>query len=431
MRRRKKRHPVNPDASAQEHALTSLFDQHLLKTHPRMSNSAPHDHGGDDFPAVDFTATLRRSALRHELTADQGGTGMPIIEGILASALAGIAFVGCGTTSAAPPPGPQGRRREVVINGKRIKTIDVHAHCIVPAAAAIINYPLESPGLLMADTSTRIAAMDAQGIDVEALSINPYWYRADRDAAAQLIKVQNETLVEFCAASPDRFVAFATAALQYPDLAAEQVEYAVKTLGFRGIGVAGSVAGEELANPKFHPFWAKCEELGVLVFMHPLGTRELEPSGRLDGSGLLTNTIGNPLETTIALSHLIFEGTLDRFPGLKICAAHGGGFLPSYANRSDAVTRTFPDRVGKLPKKPPTAYLRDGQLYFDTIVFTPEGLRHLIAETGASQIMVGTDYPFPWTSTEVDLVLNTPGLTDDERIAILGGTAANLLGIAS
>jgi aminocarboxymuconate-semialdehyde decarboxylase len=114
---------------------------------------------------------------------------------------------------------------------------------------------------------------------------------------------------------------------------------------------------------------------------------------------------------------------------LKICAAHGGGFLPSYANRSDAVIRCFPNRVGPLPKKNPTAYLKDGQLFFDTIVFTPEALRHLIAETGPGQIMIGTDYPFPWTSTEVDLVLNTPGLNDDQRIAILGGTAAKLLGI--
>src|SRR5918911_812919 len=263
--------------------------------------------------------------------------------------------------------------------------------------------------------------MDKSGVDVEALSINPFWYRAERDAAAELIRVQNEQLVEFCASHPDRFVAFATAALQYPDLAAEQVEHAVKKLGFRGVGVGGSVAGEGLANPGFYPFWKKCEELGVLVFMHPLGTRELEPSGRLGGSGLLTNTIGNPLETTIALSHLIFEGTLDRFPGLKICAAHGGGFLPSYANRSDAVIRCFPNRVGPLPKKKLTAYLRDGQLFFDSIMFTGEAMRHLIAETGVGQIMVGTDYPFPWNKVPVDHIMSIPGLSDEDRIAILGG----------
>jgi aminocarboxymuconate-semialdehyde decarboxylase len=344
----------------------------------------------------------------------------------------GITFTHCAVTAAAAEHGhghSHPRRREVVVAGKRVKTVDIHAHCCVPKAMAVIKHPLEAPGLLMEDTSTRLAAMDAQGIDVECLSINPFWYRAGKDEAAELIRIQNEALVEFCAASPDRFVGFATAALQHPELAAEQVEHAVKKLGFRGVGVGGSVAGLELADPKFHPFWKKCEELDVLVFMHPLGTRELEPSGRLNGSGLLTNTIGNPLETTIALSHLIFEGTLDRFPGLKICAAHGGGFLGSYANRSDAVISTFPNRVGPLPKKKPTAYLKDGQLFFDTIVFTPEALRHLIAETGVGQVMIGTDYPFPWTSTEVDLVLATPGLTDEQRIAILGGTAQKLMGI--
>lgn len=344
----------------------------------------------------------------------------------------GLTFTHCAVTAAAAGHGhdhSHPRRREVVVAGKRVKTVDIHAHCCVPKAMAVINHPLEAPGLLMEDTSTRLAAMDAQGIDVECLSINPFWYRAGKDESAELIRLQNEALVEFCAASPDRFVGFATAALQHPELAAEQVEHAVKKLGFRGVSVGGSVAGLELADPKFNPFWAKCEEHGVLVFLHPTGTRELEPSGRLNGSGLLTNTIGNPLETTIALSHLIFEGTLDRFPGLKICAAHGGGFLGSYANRSDAVIKTFPNRVGPLPKKKPTAYLKDGQLFFDTIVFTPEALRHLIAESGVGQIMIGTDYPFPWTSTEVDLVMSTPGLSDEDRIAILGGTAQKLMGI--
>src|SRR6185503_8444661 len=218
------------------------------------------------------------------------------------------------------------------------------------------------------------------------------------DEAAEVIRLQNEALVEFCGKQSDRFVAFATAALQHPELAAEQVEHAVKKLGFKGVGVGGSVAGLELADKKFDPFWKKCEELGVLVFMHPLGTRELEPSGRLGGSGLLTNTIGNPLETTIALSHLIFEGTLDRFPGLKICAAHGGGYLGSYANRSDAVLRVFPDRVGTPPKKKPTEYLRNGQIMADTIMFTGEAVRHLIHEMGVDNVLLGTDYPFPWNT---------------------------------
>jgi aminocarboxymuconate-semialdehyde decarboxylase len=348
----------------------------------------------------------------------------------------GLAFVGCEISAGDDPEAGGGsgharvhHRREVVVSGRRIKTIDVHAHCIVPQAAELINHPLEAPGLMWSNLNDRLAQMDQTGVDVEALSINPYWYRAERDIVDELIRVQNEALVEFCASQPDRFVAFATAALQYPDLAAEQVEHAVKALGFRGVGVGGSVAGEDLANPKFHPFWAKCEALGVLVFMHPLGTRELEPSGRLAGNGLLTNTIGNPLETTIALSHLIFEGTLDRFPGLKICAAHGGGFLPSYANRSDAVITTFPHRVGPLPKKKPTEYIRGGQLYFDSIMFTGEAMRHLIAEVGIDQVVLGTDYPFPWNTTPVDHVMSIPGLSDEERIKILGATAAKLLGI--
>jgi aminocarboxymuconate-semialdehyde decarboxylase len=281
------------------------------------------------------------------------------------------------------------------------------------------------------EVSERLRAMDEQGIDVEALSINPYWYKADRDVARQLVSIQNEKLAQACAANPERFVAFATIALQHPDLAAEQLEEGVKKYGLRGAGIGGSVNGEEISDPKFHPFWAKAEQLGVLVFIHPQGTAELNATNRLKGNGLLDNIIGNPLETTIALSHLIFDGTLDRFPGLKICAAHGGGFLPSYAGRSDQGCQVFPARCpggthGPIKKKP-TEYLK--QMYYDNIIFTPEAMRHIIAEVGAGQIVIGTDYPYPWTTTAVELVMSTPGLSDDERVAILGGTAATLLGI--
>jgi aminocarboxymuconate-semialdehyde decarboxylase len=274
----------------------------------------------------------------------------------------------------------------------------------------------------------RIREMDQQGIDVEALSINPAWYRADRDVAERVIDIQNTKLAEFCAAYPDRFVAFASVALQFPDLAARQLEHAVSQLGLRGAAVGASVAGEEFADPKFSAFWAKAEELGVLIFLHPQSTPEL--SRRFAGNGWLANTIGNPLDTTIALSHLIFEGTLDRFPGLKICSAHGGGYLPSYAARSDHALRVAPDMdTGVKLQKRPTEYLR--QLYYDTLVFTSEALRHLAAEVGADHLVLGTDHPIPWQPAGVDHILHAEGFSSDERIAILGGTAAQLLRIPS
>jgi aminocarboxymuconate-semialdehyde decarboxylase len=233
------------------------------------------------------------------------------------------------------------RRREVVVNGKRVRTVDVHAHCHVPEANALMGLKVQPPSLVI--SPERIEAMDEQGIDIEALSINlVFWYKAEPDLAGQVVKLQNEKLAEICAAHPDRFVGLASVALQHPDLAAEQLEQAVKQLGLRGALIGGSVNGEELSDPKFHPFWAKAEQLRALIFIHPQGTAELSASGRLKGNGVLDNVIGNPLETTIALSHLIFEGTLDTYPGLKICAAHAGGYLPSYAARSDQGCLTFP-----------------------------------------------------------------------------------------
>src|SRR5215471_17847139 len=339
--------------------------------------------------------------------------------------LAALASLECGVASPAFAQA-QPRRREVAVNGKPVRTVDLHAHCHVPEADALMGLKVPLGSLVV--SPERIKAMDQQGIDIEALSLNPiFWYKAEPDLAGQVVKLQNEKLAEICAAQPDRFVGLASVALQHPDLAAAQLEDAVKNLGLRGALIGGSVNGEELSDPIFHPFWAKAEELGVLVFIHPQGTAELRTSGRLKGNGVLENVIGNPLETTIALSHLIFEGTLDSYPGLKICAAHAGGYLPSYAARSDQGCVTFPQRCARPLEKKPSEYLR--QLYYDSMVFTAEGLRHLIAEVGANQIVLGTDYPFPWTKTAVDHIVSTPGLSDSERVAILGETAEKLLAI--
>ena len=347
--------------------------------------------------------------------------------GNASGAEAGIVFTSCHVVDAAQAHAqPGGRRRQVVVNGRRVKTVDVHAHCGIPEAMALYGAKVQKRTRPVS-VPDRLREMDEQGVDIEALSINPEWYELDRDLASRVVTIQNEKLAELCAARPDRFVAFASVALQYPDLAIQQLEHAVKKLGLRGVAVGSKVAGTEFSDSKFHPFWAKCEQLGILVFIHPMRVPELKH--RLKGSGWLENVIGNPLDTTIALTHLIFEGTLDHFPGLKICAAHGGGYLPSYAPRSDAVWKVRPELCTVALKKKPTEYLR--QLYFDSLVFSPEALRHLVAEVGASQICIGTDHPVGWENNPVDHILNTPGLNDDEREAILGGNAVKLLGIKS
>jgi aminocarboxymuconate-semialdehyde decarboxylase len=345
-----------------------------------------------------------------------------------AAGMIGALVAGRGTAGAASAlmqAASGATRLPVLVAGRRVKTIDVHAHCIVPGVMEMMGQKTPANAALIMGTD-RLRQMDAQGIDVEVLSINPFWYSADRDVARGLIKTQNEQLSAFCAAHSNRFVGMATVSLQHPDLAAEQLEEGIKNLGLRGVSIGASVQGEELASSRFDPFWAKAEALRAPIFIHPQGVPELR---RLQGNGVLTNVIGNPLDTTIALSHLIFEGTLDRFPGLRICAAHGGGYLPSYADRSDAGCVTFPEQCGKTLKKRPTEYLK--QLYVDSLVFSGEALRHLVAVCGASQIVLGTDYPYPWTSTAVDHVLRAPGLSDADRIAILGGNAAALLSIAS
>ena len=358
--------------------------------------------------------TTRRDFLR------TGGTAVA----------SGIIFCSCGMLRSAHAQ-PQQHKLPVMVNGKRVKTIDVHAHCTFPEASELLG-PVR-PNVVRGGDETvieiekRLAAMDAQAIDMEVLSVNPNWYGHDRDVAAKVVKIQNEKLAELCAAKPDRFAGFASLTLQAPDLAVQELDMAVKKQGLKGAAIGGTVNGVAFSDPKFHPVWAKAEELGVPLFIHPQGVPELNK--QLAGNGWLTNTIAYPVETTIALSHMIFEGTFDRFPKLKVIAAHGGGYLPSYADRSDHACLVNPkgcDPDIKLKKKP-TEYLK--QIRFDSLIFSPEAIRHLVAQVGASQIVLGSDYPYPWQMQPVDHIFASTSLSDEEKADILGRTAAKLFGM--
>jgi len=332
---------------------------------------------------------------------------------------AGGALLAAGAASA------QAARREVRVGGKRVKVVDIHAHANFPEVAEVIkDGPLKRFARGQPLGPDRIRELDKRGIDVQVVDVNTFWwYQADRDLAAKIVQVHDEGLAKWCEAHADRFVALTSPALQFPDLAVEQLEHAVKVLKMRGVAIGGHVNGEPLSMPKYDPFWAKVQELGVLVFMHPNNAENIAKPGSLEGGGGLENVIGNPLETTLFLSHLMFEGTLDRFPGLKICAAHGGGYLPSYLGRTDVACDVRPN-AKCVNKKKPREYLRD-QILADSMVFSGEGVRHLVAEMGPNQVVYGTDMPFVWPDT-VDAIL-TAEIPDAQKEAILGGNLVKLL----
>jgi predicted TIM-barrel fold metal-dependent hydrolase len=354
----------------------------------------------------------------------------------LTKAAAAMIFCGCGLPEAAHAQ-PAGVRRPVTVNGKQAKTIDVHSHCLFHEAAALIGEeaakaltpPINNSAEAYLVIQDRIKAMDSQAVDVEVLSVNPFWYSTERDIAEKIVSIQNNKLAELVASQPDRFAAFASLTLQDPALAVTQLETAMKQQGLKGAAIGDRVAGDEFSNPKFDPVWRKAEELGAVLFIHPQGVPEL--NSRLAGNGWLANTIANPLGTTIALQHLIFDGSFDKFPGLKVLAAHGGGYLASYAPRSDHacfVAPSFCNPNIKLKKKP-TEYLN--QIYFDSLIFTPEALRHLVAQVGSSQVMLGSDYPYIWEMHPVDHIFATTSLSDEEKVAILGGNATRVLGLTA
>jgi aminocarboxymuconate-semialdehyde decarboxylase len=341
------------------------------------------------------------------------------------------------------PAAPRARRPDIPV-------VDVHCHFLDEASEDIVREldgrpsapPIDSAAGRTAaynrelmvtdyrsalnDIATRLDEMDAMGVDVQAISPSPtqYYYWAPEEASRELVASQNTRIAEICAVHPDRFVGLGAVSLQHPRSAVEQARHAIKTLGLRGVEVSSIANGLSIDDPTFEPVWAELDALGAVVLLHPLGTNA---GPRLDDY-YLSNVIGQPLETDIALSRLIFGGHFDRHRKLKLCAVHGGGYLPLYVSRSDHAWRLRPESCGCA--HPPSTYLR--RIWFDSLVYDPGHLRRLIDVVGSDRVVVGTDYPFDMGDYDpVALVGAVAGLRPEEIKAILAGNARELLGITT
>jgi aminocarboxymuconate-semialdehyde decarboxylase len=325
-------------------------------------------------------------------------------------------------------------------------SVDIHCHTLCEPAEAMVraaNLPSprhrhDNPATAAATAEhqsrvrpqllsleQRLSDMDAMGIDVQAVSPSPdqTYYGLPADLAIAATRLVNDNIADIMGKHPDRFAGLGTVPFQAPELAVAELERITKSLGLRGIEIAGSVQGEDLSAEKFRPIFAKCEELGLVMFMHPTGFTETSRMGPWH----LGNLIGNPLESTVAVHHLIFGGVLDAYPGLKLVIAHGGGFLPAYSGRIDHAAAARPDTCECIHHDP-TWYLR--RLYFDTMVFTHHQLEYLVEQWGADHVLMGTDYPFDMGEVDpIGFVEGAQRLSDGDRRAILGHNAARLLNI--
>jgi aminocarboxymuconate-semialdehyde decarboxylase len=261
--------------------------------------------------------------------------------------------------------------------------------------------------------------MDAAGVDLQVISPMPlYHYWAEPPVAVRVTRLTNEGIAELVESHPARFAGLGTVPLQHPDLAIAELSRAMVDLGLRGVQIGTSAGGRELADEALDGFWARAEELGAAVFIHPWGCSLGE---RLDRY-YLSNTVGNPVETTVALSHIVFSGLLDRHPGLRLIAAHGGGYLPTYLGRSDHAFTVRPEARRTL--SPPSTYLQ--RMWFDSLVYTAPALRHLVDAVGADRVLLGSDYPFDMGVPDPVDRLAAAGLDPAAEHAIRGLNAIDL-----
>ena len=332
----------------------------------------------------------------------------------------------------------------------KTKVVDLHCHYLNPevaAKAAHLNPAQHDPSTVFANELTRetnvkqmktrapkltgvdvrIQDMDRMGVDIQAVCPAPFqfFYFADAGYGAELARDVNHGIAKLVADHPDRFVGLGSVPLQDAELAVRELDYAVKELGLRGVEICTNVNGRNLSDPELglEKFVARCAELGVVIFMHPLGYTQAD---RLT-QHYFNNVIGNPLESTLAVSSLIFDGVMQRYPKLKIVVAHGGGYVAHYWARMDHAWRARPD-CRTVIKRPPSSYLE--KFYFDTITFDPVMLKHLIDRFGADHVVLGTDYPYDMGEEDpLGLIAQVKRLPKAERDLIVGGNAAKLLKI--
>jgi aminocarboxymuconate-semialdehyde decarboxylase len=327
-------------------------------------------------------------------------------------------------------------------------TIDIHAHIVVPQAAAVAQphvdmsrVPLayfadaqvkeinaiqdRDRATIITTTDQRLRDLDAMGIDIQLVAPAPgqCYYSVQPEIAERAHKLANEGVAEFISRKPERFLGLGVVTLQEPDLAVKDLEYAMN-LGHKGVQILTNVDGLELSDPKFRPFFARAEELGAFIMMHPNGFTHGE---RLTHY-YLNNVLGNPLETALALHNLILTGTLARFPNLKLMAVHGGGYLPAYSGRIDHAWGAREDARGPIPL-PPTTYLR--QVYLDTVVFSYHQLAYMLNLFGPDRILMGTDYPFDMGEYDpIGHIAGVDGMDETTLRALAGGNAARVLGLS-
>jgi aminocarboxymuconate-semialdehyde decarboxylase len=342
------------------------------------------------------------------------------------------------------------RRGRVVRKGNKSLRVDIHCHYNNPDAEAMVAHlnPVQHEPLFkfsnaptrevnkaqsenrrpqLSTIEVRLKDMDKMGIDIQAVSPAPnqYFYWTEPELGRELARKINDRLAEIVAKWPDRFVALGTVPMQNAEYAVAELERCVKQLGLRGIEINTNVNGKNLTDEELglDKVFAKAQELDVVIFLHPGGFTHADRLTR----HYFNNVIGNPLETTIAVSHLIFDGVLDRYPKLKVVTAHGGGFLSFYNARMDHAHGARSD-CRLVIKKKPTSYLK--KLHFDTITFDRTMLKTLIDTYGADHVLLGTDYPYDMGMYKpVEFIDGVAKLGRDDKAKIMGGNAARLLKI--